>query len=141
MVFVMITEDVITYLGQSKVGVIATLRRDGSPHAVPVWHRFDGESILVWTEKHRVWVNNVNRDGRVAFSVQDDSPPFAALVMRGTATATDRLGDSGLEAAKDISRRYLSEDEVDGYVESYWPKLHTFVRIVPETITLWRRGH
>ncbi len=35
MVFVMITEDVITYLGQSKVGVIATLRRDGSPHAVP----------------------------------------------------------------------------------------------------------
>ncbi len=61
--------------------------------------------------------------------------------MRGTATATDRLGDSGLEAAKDISRRYLSEDEVDGYVESYWPKLHTFVRIVPETITLWRRGH
>ncbi|HAL47332.1 MAG: TIGR03618 family F420-dependent PPOX class oxidoreductase [SAR202 cluster bacterium] len=134
-------QDVSDYLDQSKVGVIATMRRDGSPHAVPVWYQYDGESILVWTEKNRAWVKNVQRDGRVAFSVQDDSPPFAALVLRGTVTVADRLDDSGLKAAKDICRRYLNDDEVDGYVDPYWPRLHTFVRIVPEKITLWRRGY
>jgi PPOX class probable F420-dependent enzyme len=76
-------EEVAKFLAPGRIAVIATLMRDGSPHLVPVWYSYDGESILIWTDKTRAWPKNVMRDGRVALSVQDDRPPFAALVLRG----------------------------------------------------------
>src|SRR3712207_8687354 len=70
------------------LGVVSTLLADGSPHGVPVWYRYDGAAVHIWTHEERLWVRNVRRDARVAFSVQEIEPPFAAVVMRGTAEVT-----------------------------------------------------
>ena len=129
------------FLSQSKVGVVASLRGDGYPQSTPVWFRHDGQTIVIWTDKNRRWVKNVMRDARVSFSIQDDILPFAALTLRGKGEVVDQLSESGLQEAKDICRRYIGDDEVDGYVEGYWPKLHTFVRIHPERINSWNRGY
>ena len=69
--------------GPALVGVVATIRRDGSPHPVPVWYRWDGEVVTIWTLDERRWVANIRRDQQVGFSVQEMEPPFAAVVMRG----------------------------------------------------------
>ena len=129
------------FLSQSKVGVVASLRGDGNPQSTPVWFRHDGQTIIIWTDKNRHWVKNVMRDARVSFSIQDDIPPFAALTLRGSGEVVDQLNESGLQEAKDICRRYIGDDEVDGYVEGYWPQLHTFVKIHPERINSWNRGY
>ena len=129
------------FLSQGKVGVVASLRSDGYPQSTPVWYRYDGETIIIWTDKSRHWVKNVMRNNRVSFSIQDDAPPFAALTLRGKGEVVDQLNNSGLKEAKDICRRYIGDDDVDGYVEPYWPKLHTFVRIHPERINSWNRGY
>ena len=88
------------FLSQSKVGVVASLRSDGYPQSTPVWYRYDGEAIIIWTDKNRQWVKNMMRDDRVSFSIQDDAPPFAALTLRGKAELVDQLNDSGLKEAK-----------------------------------------
>ncbi|MFQ5874099.1 MAG: PPOX class F420-dependent oxidoreductase, partial [Dehalococcoidia bacterium] len=129
------------FLERGRVGVVATLRRDGYPQVSPVWYRYDGKSIIIWAEKDRVWVRNAKRNSRVAFSVQDQEPPFGAVVVRGRAEVTDRLDETGLDEAKKISRRYMGEDKVDGYVEGFWPQLHTFVKITPEAVKSWGRGY
>jgi PPOX class probable F420-dependent enzyme len=67
------------------LGVVATIRGDGSPHVVPVWFRWNGEAVQIWSGEERLWVRNVRRDPRVAFSVQEEKPPFAAVIMRGRA--------------------------------------------------------
>ena len=133
--------ELMEFLNQGRVGVLSTIRKDGSPQVSPVWFRYDGTTINIWTEKSRIWVKNVEMDGRVAFSVQEERPPFAAVLIRGNAHVSHQLDDSGLQEAKDISRLYIEESQLDKYVESSWPDLHTFVRIVPEHVRSWKRGY
>ena len=137
----MSASELAEFLERGRLGVVATNRKDGYPQVSPVWYRYDGKSIIIWTEKNRVWVRNVMRDNRVAFSVQDQGPPFGAVVVRGRAEVTDQPDKTGLDEAKNISRRYIGEEEVDGYVEAYWPQLHTFVKITPEAVKSWKRGY
>ena len=62
-----------TFLAQTfptPLGVIATLRRDGSPHIVPVWFRWDTGVVKLWITETRVWVRNLLRDPRVAFVIR-----------------------------------------------------------------------
>ena len=55
----MSTAELETFLAQTfptPLGVIATLRRDGSPHIVPVWFRWDTGAVTIWTTETRAWV-------------------------------------------------------------------------------------
>ena len=131
-----------TFLGQSfptPLGVVATLRPDGSPHLVPVWFRRDGAALTIWTTQTRAWVRNLLRDPRTAFSVQTSEEPYPAVVIRGTATvatADDRATDEEIRA---ITRRYIPADRVESYIAD-WRHLRTIVTIVPDHIVSWSAG-
>lgn len=117
-------------------GVVGTTRADGSPHTVPVWYRWDGDAVRVWTGEERLWVRNIRRDPRVAFTAQGITPPYGAVTMRGRAeigTATD-------EEMRRITRRYIAESDVEQYVAK-WPDLRTIVSIYPATVRAWARGY
>jgi PPOX class probable F420-dependent enzyme len=118
------------------LGVVATLRRDGSPHAVPVWYRFDGEAIRIWTGEDRAWVANVRRDPRVSFAVQEGQFPFAAAVFHGTAAVV--TGDTPEVHAeiRAITERYVEPGDVEEYVAS-WQHIHTIVTICPASVASW----
>lgn len=119
------------------VGVVGTTRADGSPHVVPVWYRWDGHDVLVWTHEERLWVRNLRRDPRIAFSVQETKPPYGAVTVRGRAEI--RTADTDDEIRR-ITRRYLTEDQLDGYVAA-WSHLRSIVCIQPTAIRAWSRGY
>ena len=96
------------------LGVIATLRRDGSPHVIPIWFRWHDGTVRIWTTDTRAWVRNLVRDPRVAFSVQTFEAPYPAVMMRGLATVATADDAATVEQARGISRRYLAADEVEG---------------------------
>lgn len=121
------------------LGVIATLRRDGSPHVVPVWFRWDSGTVVIWTTETRVWVRNLLRDPRVAFSVQTFETPYPAVMMRGVATIATADDAATIEQAGAIARRYLDAEDVEEYV-ARWPDLRTIVTIVPDHIVSWSAG-
>jgi len=133
-------EELRAFLEQSRVGIVASIRKSGSPHLTPVWYRYDGRTINIWTDANRVWVRNLQRDSRVAFAVYDEAPPFAGVVVRGRAEVTTSPAQATLEEARNITRRYIEEQDVEGYLQRWWPQLQTIVRIHPETITSWREG-
>jgi PPOX class probable F420-dependent enzyme len=122
------------------LGVAATLEEDGSPHAVPVWYRYDGEAVRIWSDEGRRWVRNVSRDPRIAFSVQELEPPYAAVVMRGRAEVTTSDDEEISAEIRRITRRYIEEGEVESYVAG-WAHLRTIVTIRPGTIRSWSRGY
>jgi PPOX class probable F420-dependent enzyme len=103
------------------LGVVGTLRTDGSPNVTPVWFRWDGSSVKIWTTDTRAWVRHLQRDPRVAFSVQTFDSPYPAVVIRG------------------LTRRYVAPEEVEPYVTD-WPALRTIVTISPERIISWSAG-
>jgi PPOX class probable F420-dependent enzyme len=121
------------------LGVVATLRRDGSPHLVPVWFGRESGDVTIWTTETRVWVRNLLRDPRVAFSVQTFEAPYPAVMMRGNATVATADDAATVEKAQAISRRYLAPEEVEGYV-ARWSDLRTIVTIVPDHIVSWSAG-
>ncbi|MHB1510175.1 MAG: TIGR03618 family F420-dependent PPOX class oxidoreductase [Acidimicrobiales bacterium] len=135
-------DELEAFLGQTfptPLGVVGTLRHDGSPSLTPVWFRWDGASVKIWTTDSRVWVRNLQRDPRVAFSVQTFEAPYPAVVIRGRASL--RSGDDAatVEEIRAITRRYVGPEEVETYI-SDWPALRTIVTIVPDRVTSWSEG-
>ncbi|MGH3475868.1 MAG: TIGR03618 family F420-dependent PPOX class oxidoreductase [Nocardioidaceae bacterium] len=131
-----------TFLAQTfptPLGVIATLRRDGSPHVVPVWFRWNGGAITLWTTETRAWVRNLMHDPRVAFSVQTFEAPYPAVMIRGHATIATADDNATVEEAKAITRRYIAPEDVEDYVAE-WTDLRTIVTVVPDRIVSWSAG-
>ena len=138
----MSTAELETFLAQTfptPLGVIATLRHDGSPHIVPVWFRWDAGAVTIWTTRTRAWVRNLLHDPRVAFSVQTFEEPYPAVMMRGAATVATADDAATVEEIRAITRRYIIPEEVEGYI-ARWPDLRTIVTIVPARIVSWSAG-
>ena len=136
------TAEMETFLAQTfptPLGVIATLRRDGSPHIVPVWFRWDTGAVTIWTTDTRAWVRNLLRDPRVAFSVQTFEEPYPAVMMRGSATVATADDAATAEEIRAITRRYVPAGGVESYIAD-WPDLRTIVTIVPAHIVSWSAG-
>ena len=138
----MSTAELETFLAQAfpaPLGVIATLRCDGSPHIVPVWFRRDAGAVTIWTTETRAWVQNLLRDPRVAFSVQTFEEPCPAVMMRGSATVATGDDAATAEKIRAITRRYIVPEDVEGYI-ARWPDLRTIVTITPAHIVSWSAG-
>jgi len=67
------------------VAAIATLRADGSPRVVPVWYRWDGAAVAVWSEPSYPWVRRLAHDPRVSFTVFEQRGALRAVYMAGVA--------------------------------------------------------
>ena len=135
--------EVTAFLDRTKpalLGVVGTLRADGSPHVVPVWYRYDGAAVHIWSDEGRGWVRNLRRDPRVAFSVQEPEPPFAAVLMRGQAEVRTGDDEALLTEIRMITSRYIERSDVESYIAG-WAHLQTIVTIRPERITSWARGY
>ena len=115
------------------LGVIGTNSEDGYPHLVPVWYRWDGSAVHIWTEESRLWVRNLVRDPLVGFSVQEPGEPYAAVTIKGQAsvdTGDSQEIDAEIER---ITRRYVPAPEVRDYIRGY-AGLRTVVHIKPAGI-------
>lgn len=64
-------------------GHLATLMPDGSPQVTPVWVDYDGSYLLVNSAEGRQKDLNMERDRRVAISIQDPDDPYRYLQVRG----------------------------------------------------------
>jgi PPOX class probable F420-dependent enzyme len=139
----MTSAELEAFLGRTRpalLGVVGTLRGDGSPHVVPVWYRWDGQAALIWTDERRGWVRNAVRDSRVAFSVQEAGPPFAAVVMHGRVDVRTSDDDETAAEIRRITSRYIEEDHVEEYIAG-WAHLRTIAAIQPSSISSWGRGY
>ena len=115
------------------LGVVGTNSEDGVPHLVPVWYRWDGARIHVWTHESRIWVRNLARDPRAGFSVQEPAEPYAAVTMKGRGAIATGDDESISAEIERITRRYVPEPDVAAYVQA-WKGLRTIVTIRPENV-------
>jgi len=72
------------FVAESRVALLAYLRADGRPGQAPIWYTFrDGAfhmSTVTGSPKHRA----LARDPRVCLTIQDERPPYRALIADGT---------------------------------------------------------
>ncbi|MFE0648709.1 PPOX class F420-dependent oxidoreductase [Streptomyces sp. NPDC059534] len=100
----------------TRTGKLATVRDDGSPHVVPVWFLLDGDDLVFNTGRNTVKGRNLARDGRVSLCVDDDTPPFAFVSLRGRAELSQDPVELRHWAAR-IGARYMGEDRAEEFGE------------------------
>ena len=79
-------------LRKANPAVIATLRRDGSPHTAATWYDWDGERLLVNMDATRARLKHMRRDPRVSITVMDGPNWYRQVTIFGrvTRSATTR---------------------------------------------------
>jgi hypothetical protein len=125
----------------AKPGFVGVVLADGSPLTLPVWYRFDGASVSIWTTMARRWPRAARRTGRASFAVGDSTKPFAAAVLRGDVEIREGDEPELFAEACAISERYLPDEDVEAYVRQWWPDLQAIVRIRPDILRGWDRGY
>jgi PPOX class probable F420-dependent enzyme len=95
----------------TRTAKIATVSADGHPHVVPVWFLLDGDDLVVTSTSGSAKARHLARDPRVAVSVDDESPPYAFVALRGTASLYRDPPDL-LAWTTRIAGRYLAAPEV-----------------------------
>jgi PPOX class probable F420-dependent enzyme len=61
--------DVAEFLRLPNPAVVASLRRDGSPHTVATWYAWEGNRVLLNMDESRLRLRFMRRDPRVALTV------------------------------------------------------------------------
>lgn len=128
------SERQLRFVRKPRIGRLATVRADGSPHIAPVWYRFEDGAFLVLTERGSQKHRNVERDARVEFCIDDDRPPYHTVLVRGRATAAETPGEAWREA---LAVHYLGEEAGRRYVRENPDTDNVMLRIVPEKVVGW----
>jgi len=107
------------FVREPRIAVLGYTRADGRPGQAPIWYRFrDGAfelSTVTGSPKHKALL----RDPRVCLTIQDERPPYRALLADGTVALAPLASGSrdaelavryfGCLVAKEYARRTEAE--------------------------------
>ena len=108
-------------------GKLATVKKDGSAHIVPIWFVLDGSSkngsagrredddIIFTTSGSSVKAKNIERDSRVSICVDDQTPPFSFVMVYGIAKIHHYGQNELFKFATRIARRYMGKSNAENY--------------------------
>ncbi len=114
-------------------GKLATVRKDGRPHVVPIWFDLDGDTIVFTTGHTSVKALNMRRGPRVCLCIDDEQPPFSYIQIEGTASfSTD--SEALLYWATRIGGRYMGADQAEAYGQRNAVPGELLMRITPTRI-------
>jgi len=118
----------------TRTGKLATVRKDGRPHIIPIWFVLDGDTLIFTTGESSVKAANMRRDARVTLCVDDETPPYAYITVEGTASWGSDLNEM-LHWATRIAARYMGEDLAEAYGKRNAVPGEILVRVQPTRVT------
>lgn len=122
------------FLRETRIAKLATLNADGSPTIVPVWYDWDGAAATIFTGRHSPKMRRIQRDPRVALSVEEPVGVVEAWVtIEGTAVIEEA---GGYELAERLAQRYYDEPRRSRSLARWFEERDNFVviRIIPTRI-------
>lgn len=128
-------------------GKLATVKKDGSSHIVPIWFVLDGgnksgggrrkgedDDIIFTTDGTSVKAKNIQRDNRVSICVDDQIPPFSFVIVYGTAKIHHCKQSELFRFATKIAQRYMGKENAELYGRRNSTEGEVLVRIKPTRI-------
>ena len=98
----------------TRTGKLATVRKDGRPHVMPVWFLLDGDDVLFNTGADTVKGRNLRREGRASLCVDDDRPPFAFVTISGPVELVEDVAEVRRWATA-IGARYMGAERAEEF--------------------------
>jgi PPOX class probable F420-dependent enzyme len=120
------------FLSEPRIAKLATLNSDGSPNIVPVWFEWAGGEARVFTSPSSAKIRRIERDNRVALSVEEPvGVPEAWVTIEGTATIES---DGTWELIERLARRYYAPERASAALAQWRGMAWVTVRIRPRRI-------
>lgn len=117
----------------TRTAKLATVRKDGRPHVVPVWFDLDGDTLVFTTWHTTIKAANMKRDGRICLCVDDETPPFAYIMIEGIASFGEDQ-EALLCWATRIGGRYMGSDRAEEYGKRNGVEGELLVRVTPTRV-------
>jgi PPOX class probable F420-dependent enzyme len=73
------------------VAVLTTIADDGTPVPTPIWYAHRDGMFYFRTADTSARIANIRRDPRVSICIQEERPPYKAVIAYGTATIEPEL--------------------------------------------------
>jgi PPOX class probable F420-dependent enzyme len=124
-------------------GKLATVKKDGSSHVVPIWFVLDdsnnnssssGDDIIFTTNSTSVKAKNIQHNNRVSICVDDQTPPFSFITVYGTAKIHHYKQNELFKWATKIAERYMGKSNAEAYGRRNSTEGEVLVRIKPTRI-------
>ena len=123
-----LTEKQKDFLQNPYVGVVTTLREDGSPQTTVVWVDVEDGVVSFNTALGRAKPKHLERDPRASVLVVDPNDPYKWVSIDGHAELTTEGADAQIDR---LAKKYLGKDE---YPWRNPQEQRVKVRITPEHI-------
>lgn len=132
----MSTKEIRKFLVQGTLtGKLATVKKDGSPHVVPIWFILDdinddtSVDIIFTTDSTSVKARNIRLNNRVSICIDDQTPPFSFVTVYGVAEIQQFNQNELLKWATIIAERYMGKDNAESYGDRNSTEGELLVRI------------
>jgi len=90
------------------VGVVTTLRKDGSPHSTVVWVDVEDGKVSFNTATGRAKPEHLERDPRASLLVVDPNDAYRWVAISGSAEVTEEGADAQIDK---LAKKYIGKDE------------------------------
>src|SRR5690606_31359226 len=87
------------FLAGDRIAVLAYVRGDGRPNQVPVWYSYRDGTLSFSFETTSAKVRALRKDPRVTVTVQDERPPYRAVIIDGEV----EMAGLGADAAENMA--------------------------------------
>jgi nitroimidazol reductase NimA-like FMN-containing flavoprotein (pyridoxamine 5'-phosphate oxidase superfamily) len=131
------------FLSKPLLAKVATLLEDGSPYVNPVWYLWEDGAVLLGGRKgfggiSSRWVDNLERDRRVAVLIDTVEQPYARVLITGEAEILDPPPSNWPQLNVKMTVKYVGEEEAKKYLGSLPDVPGAWIRIRPRKLVSWR---
>ena len=95
------------FVAKPRIGVLAYVKRDGTPCQVPIWYAYENGTFLMVTSATSPKAKALARDPRVSLTIQDEMPPYRAVMIDGAVTIASTPLERG--PASGLATRYFGK--------------------------------
>ena len=99
---------------EPRTAKLGTVTASGHPHVAPVWVARDGDRLVFNTGASTAKGRALQRDARVSLCFDDETPPFAFVIIQGTVEISQDPAEL-LRWATTIAGRYMGETAAEQF--------------------------
>jgi PPOX class probable F420-dependent enzyme len=95
------------FVAAPRIAILAYVKRDGTPCQVPIWYAYENGAFLMVTSATSPKAKALARDPRVSLTIQDEMPPYRAVIVDGEVTIKSTPVTGG--TSSELATRYFGK--------------------------------
>jgi hypothetical protein len=86
------------FVAAPRIGVLAYVKRDGTSAQAPIWYQYRDGRFFIVTARTSPKAKALARTKRACLTIQDELPPYRAVIVDGEITLSDVAVEGGINS-------------------------------------------